>query len=393
MNGFSVDCSRGEGGGGALRTALILSVATNSPITLHNIRANRKDRGMGGTHVTLIKLLQQVTSAHMQGAEFGSTELKFEPQHLPRGGDYQLSFDEPPFFRPYLGEIVVETDYLEGKDTLTPPIHNYQGAAIVGQAVSTYLVVIASALVFATEPGSVRAYGGTDVPAAQSLEGMDNLFLTALSKMGAQYKLVIQRRGMLGAGGGIVELRYQPLHTTLSPIVIVDTDRVTAVDCYVHRFGARDGFVDELRAGLERSIRSVVKVPVNFHITARVDYPKDGTEIALIVRRDKQFPIKMEVWGEGFRSVEDAARLTRERLATELRSNAPIGRYTCDQLIPLMGLAEGESRILTDRITPHAASAIQLTEDILGVKYYTREVSGNLFEITVDGIGFSRSQT
>ena len=85
----SIDGSVGEGGGQVLRTAIALSAITESALKVTNIRAGRESPGLKAQHLAAVKAVAQICGAELEGAEVGSTELRFRPEHL-RGGTYAV---------------------------------------------------------------------------------------------------------------------------------------------------------------------------------------------------------------------------------------------------------------------------------------------------------------
>lgn len=76
---MEVDGSFGEGGGQILRTAVCFSMVLGVPIHVTDIRAGRKIPGLRPQHSATIKILGEICSAEVKGAEVGSTELRFSP--------------------------------------------------------------------------------------------------------------------------------------------------------------------------------------------------------------------------------------------------------------------------------------------------------------------------
>src|SRR5437763_2297013 len=94
---LTVDCSVGEGGGGAIRVALPLSIATKTPIRLVNVRAKRsaETRGVGWIHKCFIDAVCRWTGSEAE-YDWGSTEVVFWPGGTARGPLY-IDLDDPNF--------------------------------------------------------------------------------------------------------------------------------------------------------------------------------------------------------------------------------------------------------------------------------------------------------
>ena len=75
-----IDGSEGEGGGQMLRSSLALSMLTQTPFRMENIRAKRNKPGLLPQHLAAVQAAIQVSPAQVQGALLGSKELVFSPQ-------------------------------------------------------------------------------------------------------------------------------------------------------------------------------------------------------------------------------------------------------------------------------------------------------------------------
>ena len=80
-----MDGSQGEGGGQILRTSLALSVVTQQPIRIQNIRAKRKTPGLMQQHLTALRAARTICNATISGDALGSKEITFEPSAVAAG--------------------------------------------------------------------------------------------------------------------------------------------------------------------------------------------------------------------------------------------------------------------------------------------------------------------
>ena len=82
---IDIDGAAGEGGGQVLRTALSLSLVTQRPFRLRNVRGGRAKPGLRRQHLTALRAAQQISGADVQGDALSSTEVVFHPRHIAHG--------------------------------------------------------------------------------------------------------------------------------------------------------------------------------------------------------------------------------------------------------------------------------------------------------------------
>ena len=85
-----IDGTIGEGGGQVLRTALALSVVTQTPFAIDKIRAGRKKPGLQRQHLTAVQAAARVGCAQVEGAELSALSLIFNPKAI-NAGTYEFA--------------------------------------------------------------------------------------------------------------------------------------------------------------------------------------------------------------------------------------------------------------------------------------------------------------
>ncbi|MEO0868633.1 MAG: RNA 3'-terminal phosphate cyclase [Cyanobacteria bacterium J06642_11] len=153
-----------DGGGQILRSALTLSMLTQQPFQIKNIRAKRSNPGLGQQHLTCIRAAAQVCGGTAQGAERRSTELIFYPGQL-----------QP-------GEHHIE----------------------IGTAGSTVLVAqtLLPALWDAGSPSRLRITGGTHNRNAPTADYFETVYLPAVKRLGIEATVTLVKHGFEPKGGG-----------------------------------------------------------------------------------------------------------------------------------------------------------------------------------------------
>ena len=76
---IEIDGSMGEGGGQIVRTALGLSLATQRPFRIRNVRANRSTPGLRPQHLTAVEAAKRIGQAEVSDVQVGTSAFVFEP--------------------------------------------------------------------------------------------------------------------------------------------------------------------------------------------------------------------------------------------------------------------------------------------------------------------------
>ena len=168
---LQLDGSYLEGGGQIIRTALALSTITQKPFEATNIRKGRPQPGLKSQHLFCIKALEELCNAKSEGAELGSTYLKYSP-----------------------GKIKPQTLSID-----------------IGTAGSISLLLQSLLIPSILSDSKVRLKitGGTDGKWAMPFDFLDNVFLPHLQKY-AEIKTSLIRRGYYPKGGGKVDIKVNP---------------------------------------------------------------------------------------------------------------------------------------------------------------------------------------
>jgi len=292
-----LDGSMGEGGGQILRSALSLSVITQRPFRITNIRANRRRPGLRPQHVTAVRAAAAISAARVSEAEVGTQALTFEPSGL-EGGTYAFA---------------------------------------VGTAGSATLVAqtVLFPLLTAADPSTVTVEGGTHNPQAPPFEFLNHAFLPLIHRMGPQVTARLERPGFYPAGGGRLHLRIEPSES-LQPLRLTERGpergrRTIALVANLPRhIGEREVLTlhEHLPGGVpDRTIRTP-----NAH--------SPGNALALLLAFEHVTAVVTGL-GEKGKPAEEVAREVAEAGETFLRSGVPVGPYLADQLLIPLAMAGG----------------------------------------------------
>ena len=302
---LTIDGSRGEGGGQILRTALALSAVTGAAFRIEKIRAGRARPGLMRQHLTSAQAAAEICGARMEGAEPGSTSLRFEPGRV-RAGAYRFA---------------------------------------VGTAGSTTLVLqtVLPALLRADAPSSLVLEGGTHNPSAPPFDFLVRSFLPQLAKMGARVTATLEKPGFYPAGGGRFTVAIEPA-AELKPLVL-------------HARGEAGAQTVEAKvAGLSKQIAERELAAIGevlgwerraMQATVIGDAHGPGNVVLITIESEHVTEVVTGFGERGVSAEEVGARVAREA-ARYLATDAPVGEHLADQLLLPMALGGGGSFVTVE---------------------------------------------
>lgn len=334
---LTLDGSEGEGGGQMLRTALSLSLITQTPFRMTNVRAKRSKKGLLRQHLTALKAAMEIANADAVGAHLGSTEIEFFPQTV-RHGNYRFA---------------------------------------VGSAGSASLVctTVLFPLLCVEGFSDVVFEGGTANPAAPPVAYLNQTFLPMLMRMNAQVVLREIRNGFFPAGGGAFSARImgQPKWQRLDLLArgtIHDVRAVGVVSALPENIAQRE--VDTVQKILGAHVR---------RIAATVDSAGTGNVLYLHVQSDA-LTETFTAFGERGVSAENVARTVCAEAQRYLSVDVPVGEHLADQLLVPMALAGGgEFRTLLP--TQHTRTQADVMQMFLGTRVHFREQGHDVWHVEV----------
>ena len=335
---IKLDGSHGEGGGQIVRTALALSTILQQPFEVDNIRKGRKQPGLKAQHITCIAALEQFCNAKAEGAEIGSTYLKYIP-----------------------GETRAKTVKVD-----------------IGTAGSITLL-LQSLLVpcfFAKNPVTLKIAGGTSGKWQMPFDYFNNVFLPHLRKY-SDIKAILNKRGYYPKGGGRVEIRISPKYILENrkdapKIMLVEQGNLLQIKGISHASKhLQSASVAERQAAAAKSALS--ELGCNVDIRAEYcDTLSLGSGITLWAlfskgtEPDEINPVIIgsDALGEKGLSAEEVGAEAAQRLASVIKQRAPVDIYLADNLIPFLALFGGSMKVA--QISRHTITNIYVAECFLG---------------------------
>ncbi len=318
---IEIDGSEGEGGGQILRSALSLSMCTDQPFRLKNIRAKREKPGLMRQHLTALQAAAGVCDAKVTGAEVGSADITFRPGKV-KTGDYRFA---------------------------------------IGTAGSTTLVLqtVLPALLTASGPSAIRITGGTHNKACPPVDFLQRVYLPLVERMGPKVELELVRHGFYPRGGGEILARVTP-SARLTPITLNE------------RGMRKGGYAEAYISGIpmhvaSRELEIVGKMlnwpGENLHIRGLSGELGPGNALTITVEHEAITEV-FTGFGEKGVSAESVAKRAVDATRDYLASEAPVGRHLADQLLLPMALAGG-GEFVTMPVTQHFESQVEIIEKFL----------------------------
>lgn len=329
---ITIDGSQGEGGGQILRTALTLSLISQQPFKIINIRAGRPKPGLMRQHLIAVEASVLVGGGKAEGAHIGSCELMFTP----------------------------------GK------VHSGTYTFAVGTAGSATLVLqtILPALLLTNGGSKLILEGGTHNPFAPPWDFLAKAFLPVLQKMGAGVHTVLDRYGFYPAGGGRFQVEIDPV-TKLSVIDLEKRGDITG-----------------------KSARAIIaNIPVSIGhrecqtLAEKLNWPQPCLSVEQV--RDAMGPgnaVIVEVKSENITEIftgfgergvkaETVAKSLADKVLEYLAADVPVGEYLADQLMLPFALAKsGSYRTLP--LSQHSKTNLEVIKLFLDTEIRVEECLG-----------------
>ena len=346
---LTLDGSYGEGGGSLTRIALAMSVLTNTPVRITNIRSKRSNPGLKPQHLHAIKALKELTNADVEGNTLASEELFFTPNR----------------FKTKNLEIDIGT----------------------AGSISLLLQSLIPPLMFATRTTKLTIKGGTQGKWQMPVEYLKNVYFPYIKKFSTTLDIKLIKRGYYPKGGGLIELKIKPKYKLkdypfLEDLILklkedklqfdqTNQSHLIRINGVSHSSIKLDTVADR-QSTTARMNLTKYDVPINI----RSEYPNtlslgSGITLWATFSRDKDelsdknpIIVGSDNIGEKGIKAEDVAIKAVKSLDKEINSKASIDEHLADNLILWLALAGGE--ITTSNITNHTKTNIWVIEQFLG---------------------------
>lgn len=352
---LDIDGSVMEGGGQILRMSVCLSALLRRPIRIIKIRGQRAKPGLQAQHLNGIRLVKDISSGSaLNGAAKDSSEIDFTPGETLRGGSYEA-------------------------DTKT--------------AGSTCLLAQVSlpCLLFADRESRLDLRGGTDAKMAPPVGYYVSVFRANLNKFGADFDFEVARKGYFPRGGGQLILTVPPVRS-LRPVTMTEMGDITKVTVTASVAGSLPVKVaQEMADSAKEALKRAGWVTCDIAVAAYKEERATGSGSSVWMVCETSTGCVLGASQAG--SNKEKPRLTGEAAARELLDSLEhrpcVDAHMQDQMVILMALAGGRSRVRTGPLTLHTETAIHIARATSTAEFRVEKADdgGGAVIIECDGIG------
>jgi RNA 3'-phosphate cyclase len=318
-----IDGSMGEGGGQILRSSLALSLLTGRPVTINRIRAGRQKPGLQPQHRMSVRAAAEIGQAKTRGVDLGSTRIEFEPGPITPGA-YHFAVGTAGAC-----SLVLHTVYL--------PLA-YRAAA----------------------PSEISITGGTHVSHSPAFEFIQRTWSSYMALVGLRVEAKLRRAGFYPRGGGILEASIEPL-PGFKGIELETVERQPNVRVRSMVSGLPANIADRQSARARELLEAMdLKVEIEH------DIRNDGLGTMVAIEIDTR-PVATVFTALGARGkpAETVAEEAVEQVRAYLAQPAAVDRFSADQLILPLAMAEGPSSFAVEEVTLHLLTNIEVVRQFL----------------------------
>nr|CAH7750300.1 unnamed protein product [Callosobruchus chinensis] len=324
---IEIDGSSLEGGGQILRIALAISAIKKIPIRVVKIRAGRGKPGLMEQHLKGIELVRDMCDAKLSGCQLGSTEIEFWPNNI-RGGAF--------------------TSKIKTAGSIT-----------------LLLQVAVPVALFAESAVLLNLTGGTNTEMAPQVDFYTEVFRPNMEKFGATFDFELKKRGYFPKGGGEVKVTIDPV-PHLNPVTLTDRGKITDIYGWSYTSGSVPIRLAYLLAeNAERLLTEYGHVAIQKYKEDQKVAIDNSSGIILVAETENHCVLGSSGLFKKNAKVEDIGEEAAKKLINTFKEGGCVDEHTQDQIVILMALAKGESKIRIGTVKWHTKTAIFVIELLL----------------------------
>jgi len=351
-----IDGSVLEGGGQILRMALAFSVLKQLPIRVFSIRAGRSSPGLRPQHLKGVEIVRDISGGKLKGGEIGSTEIVLHPGKVK------------------CGEYLADT-----------------GTA---GSICLLIQVALPCILFSNGITTLKLRGGTNAEMAPQIDYTTEIFRPLLERFGGTFDYRIISRGYYPRGGGEVHIRVKPV-TELKAVTLTESGHVVRVWGWAFVAGSLPIKVAHLMADSAVQTLSKTLKNVDMKIERYKEDPGvavgNGSGINIIAETSTGCLLGGSALGKRELKAEEVGRKAADELLQSINTRACVDSYAQDQMILLMAVAHGKSRLKCGPVTLHTQTAIHIAHQLTEAKFTVIKDGPDSNIIECEGIGLKNS--
>lgn len=340
---IEIDGSQKSGSGTILRLSVSLAAILGEPLHIYNIRQNRPQSGLKPQHLEAVLTAAKLCDAELQGATINSREIWFKPGKV-KGGKIE---------------------------------------AEIGTAGSIPMLLLTVLPMCAVAEDPVQLHvskGGTDVSHSPTINYVRFVLLPALTRMGLNASLTVQKYGYYPKGMGEVTLNVRPCGN-LKAFRSESFGNIKFLKGISVCTFLADRRVAERQANAANNYLKERGCTASIQVVNDQSNPlQKGSSIVLWAETDTGITLGADAIGELGKASEAVGAEAAERFYVEISAQPTVDAHLADILIPYAALAQGSSIYLTRTISVHLETNIWLAEKIMNVRFNVERV-GALFRI------------
>jgi len=319
-----IDGSKGEGGGQILRSALALSILTQRPFKLVNIRANRSKPGLQAQHLMSVRAASTICNGNYKGGSIGSAILYFEPGKV-KAGTYHFN---------------------------------------IGTAGSTSLVLQTIYLPLALKcdlKSEIIISGGTHNQHAPCYHFLETTWAAYLARLGIKVELEMIRPGFYPRGGGEIRSIIHPCAQVYGLTLTNKIELSTAGG-----FSAYAGVPESVARRQGRRLSGRLKTKgIESHIPIEEWQAANPGTVAAVIFRQAPVPALFFALGERGKPAEAVADEAATEAIAFQETNCPVDLHSADQLLLPTVFSPSASEYRTAEITRHLTTNVETVRKFL----------------------------
>ncbi|MCL4121706.1 UNVERIFIED_CONTAM: hypothetical protein GTU68_037399 [Idotea baltica] len=258
-------------------------------------------------------------------------------------------------------------------------------------SVSLLIQSVLPCALFGEQPSKFVLRGGTNAEMAPQIDYTLEVFRKICLKFGIQFDLSLETRGFFPVGKGEVTLTVPPLKGCIKPVELIKRGDIVEIKGVSFVAGVLPIKVAHVMSQVAtKTLRDKLGSKPKISISAFKETKAVGNGSCLVLWAETSTGCVFGASGLGKRGVpaEDVGKRTAEDMLQTIFSKGCVDSFLQDQIIILMALADGKSRIRTTELTLHSQTAIHVAELMTDAKFKTvEEKESATIILECEGIG------